>query len=299
MSAGIDRLARPWRALERRIDHEGNTRAVALMRIGMAALAWSEYARFFRGHVDMNGTRIALGLCFYLSSTSMFVGLFSRLSTLLTGAVLSVAYFALGYHGYKDEFLHHHTYAMNTLITLLALTPCGRSYSLDRWLSVRRAIARGQEPPAESGPLWAVPLLSLQVAVIYSGGAYDKMNELFLSGGRLQQLYSFYFGSHEGVDLPYFFELMTALAWATVALELALAVGLFVPRMRKVLMPVGILFHAAIYWSMPVSTFSLMMILMYLSFLPETDDEQVLRTLERAPVAPEQAAQGPDARAAM
>ncbi len=283
MSARIEPLGRLGRALSRFIDCEGSTRTVALIRIGLAALAWSEYGRFFRGHVDLNAGRIAVGWCFYLFSTSMFLGLFSRCSALLTGSVLFVAYFKLGYHGYKSELVHHHTYAMNTLVALLALTPCGRSYSLDRWLALRRASGKGMVLPAESGPLWAVPLLSLQVSMIYLGGAYDKLHELFLSGGRLQQLFSLYFGSHEGVAIPYFFELMTVLAWATVILEFALAFGLFIPRLHRYLMPAGITFHALIYWSMPVSTFSLMMILMYLSFLPVAQVERFLRSLEHGP----------------
>jgi hypothetical protein len=269
-----------WSALQRRLVHEGSTRAVALMRIGLAALAWSEYAHSFRGHVDLNTTRIVIGLLFYVFSTLMFLGVLSRLSTFCTGLTLFISYYELGYHGYRSEFLHYHTYAMNTLIIVLALTPCGRSYSLDRWRSLRNAVGHGAPPAAECGPLWAVPLLSLQVSMVYLGGAYDKANALFLSGGRLQQIYSLYFGSHEGVSIPYFFELMTIMAWATVCLELALAVGLFVPRLQSVLIPAGIAFHALIYWSMPVSTFSLMMVLVYLSFIPEQSVDGFLRIMD-------------------
>lgn len=285
MSAWTERLRSPWRALEARIAHEGSTRAVALLRIGMAALAWSEYAPAFRGHLDLHAPRIAIGLCFYLCSTLMFVGLYSRMATLGTGVALFVAYFQLGYHGYKSAFLHHHTYAMNVLIVLLALTPCGASYSLDRWFLLRRAQREGKPAPLERGPLWAVPLLALQIAVIYLGGAYDKLHPLFLSGGRLQQLFSYYFGSHEGVAIPYFFALMTLSAWATVALEFALGVGLFVRPLQRYLMPLGVAFHALIYWSMPVSSFSLMMMLAYLSFLPEELVDRFLRELDgSAPV---------------
>jgi hypothetical protein len=117
--------------------------------------------------------------------------------------------------------------------------------------------------------------------MIYLGGAYDKLHEMFLSGGRLGQLFSFYFGSHEGVAIPYFFELMTISAWATVVLEFALSIGLFVPRLRRFLLPAGIAFHAIIYWSMPVSTFSLMVVLMYLSYLPEEGVDRFLRAIER------------------
>ena len=64
-----DWIIGPWRRLERRIAHEGNTRAVALMRIGLAALLWSEYAHSFRGHVDLHAGRIALGVCFFVFSS--------------------------------------------------------------------------------------------------------------------------------------------------------------------------------------------------------------------------------------
>ncbi|NLE88865.1 MAG: hypothetical protein GX607_20995 [Myxococcales bacterium] len=52
-----------------------------------------------------------------------------------------------------------------------------------------------------------------------------------------------------------------------VVLELALAVGLWLPRARPWLMPLGLALHGVFYVMLPVSTFSAMVWCAYLAFL--------------------------------
>ena len=72
--------------------------------------------------------------------------------------------------------------------SLLALTPCGRSLSVDRWLAMRAAERRGEAPPPELGPLYGQRLLAMQVSAVSLFAVWDKLTPGFLSGARLQHI---------------------------------------------------------------------------------------------------------------
>lgn len=57
-----------------------------------------------------------------------------------------------------------------------------------------------------------------------------------------------------------------------------LAVGLWFERTHRALMPLGIALHAVLFWSLPVSTFSATMLLLYLAFV---DPDRVHTTVQR------------------
>jgi hypothetical protein len=166
--------------------------------------------------------------------------------------------------------------AFSTL--LCAFTPCGRSYSLDRWLAVRRAERAAKEPPAERGNVWGLRLVALQVCLVYFFAAYDKSNLAFLSGERMEHyLMWYYLGSHYP-GWPGFHSLMMIASVFTVALEYALAFGLLVPRARRWLVPAGLALHASFYVILPVATYSLTMVTLYLALF---DPDAVHRVLDR------------------
>ena len=66
-----------------------------------------------------------------------------------------VAYYGFGFYGGVDHWTGHHTYTAVAGSVLLAMTPCGRSWSVDRWWAVRRAERGGRAPPPERGHLFA------------------------------------------------------------------------------------------------------------------------------------------------
>jgi hypothetical protein len=257
---------------------EGSTRAVGLLRIGLALRTWHRFGDTVAPWADnVAPDRLALAAAFYLSTTLMLVGLFSRFATAATAATLLVMYFHYGLNG-ETQWFEHHTYLLMSEVTLLALTPCGRSYSLDRWIALSRGRAL-----EESGPLWAVPLLALQTSAVYFWGAYDKCEPAFLHGERFEHyVMNYYWGS----DYPQwagFHPLMVAMAVGTVALEYMLSVGLFVRPLQKWLMPVGMALHAAMYVYLPVKAFSALMWVLYLAYLPP---EVVHRALDRIQARP-------------
>ncbi len=265
--------------LREHLLREGSTRAVALMRIGLALLVWHRFGAEVAPWADrLTPDRLALAASFFASSTLMLVGAFSRLSTAWTGATLLGMYFAYGLDT-DPQWFEHHVYLLCAQVTLLALTPCGGSYSLDRWWAVRR----GGCPP-ERGPLWAVPLIALQTSSVYFWGAWDKTEWAFLSGQRMEHYFAGYLFGSDAPSIPGYSTAMAALATYVVVLEYALAFGLFVRPLRRWLLPLGLMLHAGIYLLIPVKVFSVLMAVLYLAYL---DPEGVHRFLDRLQDAPE------------
>ena len=65
--------------------------------------------------------------------------------------------------------------------------------------------------------------------------------------------------------------------------EYALVVGLWVPRLRWWFLGLGLLFHALIYVSLSVLTFSALMFVLYLAFVPPDVVDRALHRLVAAP----------------
>lgn len=259
--------------LERALRWEGSTVLVGLLRVGLGLLLWAEHARNSAWWKVHDPLHMAVGTALLASSMAMVVGWRSRVATGATAALLAGTYFGFGLLGGETEkYVHAHSYLLLVAVGLVALMPNDRSLSVDRWL----ALERGDAAP-QRGALWPLALLRLQVALVYFWGAFDKTNVGFLSGARLQQIMDWYLGSHEGLRVPGSDLLLTVSSVGTVALEYALAVGLFFPWGRRWLMPLGVLFHAAIYLSVPVGTFSILTVFLYLAFFPPEQVERVAR----------------------
>lgn len=260
--ASRDRLARAaeW------VGGEVSTVPAALLRIGLALLLWARHGeQLVLVHADGPG-RAVLSLLFFGSTAAMLVGWWSRTATAIAAGVTAWTYFGLGWH-------HHHHYALMVATALCACTPCGRSLSVDR--------ARTEAP--ERGSRLGLRLITAQLSAIYFWTAFDKLDAGFLSGARLEALLGYYY---LGSDLPretWFEVLCAGAAIAVVVLELALAVGLWLPRTHRVLLPLGVALHAAMYVLLPVATFSATMVLLYLAALePEAVERAFARLTGRA-----------------
>ena len=70
---------------ERTVYFEGSTRPVALMRIGLALVAWSRYALELALFTHQSPAYFVLGLSFFGASSAMLAGFYSRLATAWTG----------------------------------------------------------------------------------------------------------------------------------------------------------------------------------------------------------------------
>lgn len=265
------------------VFYEGSTRPLALIRIGIVFILWSSWAYDFRLEITLNISPMAtlLGISFFVSTFLMLMGYRSRLAAIGTGLTLFIMYFYLGKTLGQTRYVMgygHHQYLLVVATCLLALTPCGGSYSLDRWLAIQKAQRLNLPTPPETGSLWATRLIAWQISQVYFWSAYHKSSSAFLSGERLEHLFmNFYFGS-DYPAIPFFHQSMMVLAAATVFLEYFLSVGLWIPQFRNLCLFSAFAFHALIYYLFPVKAYSVTMFLLLIIFLPP---EMIHRAINR------------------
>lgn len=270
-------------ALLRRLWHwlvwdEGSTRPAGLLRIALPLLLWDRWARDFLLYRFETAVDFAIGLSFFVATSLLLVGLWTRLAVVWTAITMLVVFFYLGVARGVEAYTHHHTWLLVCMSVLLVFTPCERSFSVDRWRWLNRAEGRGGACPPERGPLWGLRLLAMQTSVVYIGATYDKLTLPFLSGVRLQHLFIERYGTADPITLPGFDAIFCALAVGTVVIELALGVGLWIPRFRGPLVVIGLLFHGILFVTLPVGPFSATMGALYLAFF---DPDAVHRAIDR------------------
>src|SRR5262249_12067167 len=132
-----------------------------------------------------------------------------------------------------NAYTHHHTTLLAWSMVWLALTPCGRSYSVDRWLALRKADRTGAALPEERGNIWGLRLMSLKVAAFYFWTAMAKCDRGFLSGARLAHYTMKFYSGSSVIDDGALHIVFLIAAWLTVLLELSLAFGLFFKATRR------------------------------------------------------------------
>jgi hypothetical protein len=258
----------------------GSSRSSALIRIGVAMLFWSRWAGELLLYRDQSAIGLFLSVNFFIATTLLLIGYHSRIAAVWTGAVGLVIYFYFGHVLGREPWTHHHTYLLAVAALFVGLTPCERSYSLDRYLAVTRAERAGMPPPPEYGNLWGLRLMVLQLSVLYFFSAYDKTNFAFLSGARLEQIFLWYYSGSDYPGLPGFHTLTIVTAVIVVVLEYALAFGLPFRATRRYLVWLGLAFHAIIYVTLPVATFSATMILLYLAYFDAGAVDRVIVRLQ-------------------
>lgn len=249
----------------------GSTRSSALIRICFSLLIWYRYAISAKQGISTHG--LGWQVVFYVAATCMLLGCFSRISTLVTGLLTLALYYYFAIHLHQKEWWHHHTYLIAFATILLAFAPCGRSYSVDRWLAIRRAARTGMPPPPEEGNLFALRLIGIQLAVLYFYAFWDKtfiggteaIFVNFLNGSRLEQISSFYYWGSDFEFLPYMSTAAAVLSVAVAITELLLPLML-VERCQKWLVVPGMGLHIMFYVMLPLETYSLTCIVMYIGF---------------------------------
>jgi len=241
-------------------------------------LFWSRWAGELLLYMDPSPIGLFLAANFFVATALLFVGYRSRFAALWTGAVGLAMYYYFGFQLGREPWTHHHVYLLAVAALLIALTPCGRSYSLDRYLVVTRAERAGVAPPPERGNQWGLRLIVVQLSVLYFFAAFDKTTYAFLSGARLEAMFLWFYA---GSDYP------AGLAWlarivslAVVVLEYSLAFGLPFRRTRRFLVLPGLAFHAIIYVTLPVYTFSATMALLYLAYFDADAVDRVVTRLQ-------------------
>lgn len=257
---------------------EGSTRSLAIIRIGLMGLLWDRWASEFLLYKADSRLELLIGASYFVSTTMVLFGIWTRFSTIWAALTMLGVFYGLGVYGGIESYTHHHTWLLASSTVLLAFTPCGASYSWDRWRALVKAEKAGVAPPPERGPLWGQFLLAFQVCMVYIWGAYDKTSVAFLSGQRMEHHFLTLYGTSDYPDWSLFPIVCQVLAVSTVLLEYALGFLLWIPYLQPVLIPVGMIFHGILFYTLPVGPFSATMWLLYLAFVPT---EAVHRWLDR------------------
>ena len=263
-------------ALERALDREASTRPAALLRIGLAIVILARFSDAMTFRYDLDPVYAALMVAYWIGAVAMLLGWRSQAAAAVT--VLALAFGAWRFGTEQNGWTHHHVSLLLTATVSIALTPCGRSYSVDRWRALAAAERAGRPPPPERGLVWAQYLIAVQLTAVYFWGAIDKCNPGWLRGDKFEAQALFYIFDSDPPDLPGWRALVMAVSLGTVAMELTLAVGLWFRRARRWLIPAGIAFHVFIYVSLPVTVFSALSCLLYLAYL---DPDEVHRAIDR------------------
>lgn len=208
-----------------------------------------------------------------LASLFAFIGIWPR-EGLLAASSLGL-YFLL-----CDRLQYHNNrYALLLLGFLLAFTPCDRSYLLVR--------ARKHTLPLEQriAPTFARRLFQLQVSLVYLGSTGGKLLDadwrsgqvLFMRYARAPEL----FASH-GHPLPaWVISVLTSVWFASFAAKAAIcsesfiALGIWFPRVRRLALWLGVVFHISIELTSSVELFSWLMLASYFAFVvPEVRERR-------------------------
>lgn len=241
---------------------EGSTRAVGLLRIALALVIWVRYANEVSLFAGKEWWTLPLTGVFFTLTTLMLLGVWTRVAVAGTAAMLVVFYFVIGIGGIRPIWYGHHTYLLMAATCLLVLTPCGRSYSWDRFTAIRR----GEAPP-EVGPLWAQNLIVLQMVSLYFWTAYDKTGWHFLSGERLEAIFTW---AHTNRPFEVFLDIphaAMAAAVIVVIVEYFLAFAILIRRLHRIAVPMGLLLHGSFFVILPVNTYSISMMVLYIVVL--------------------------------
>jgi len=216
-----------------------------------------------------------------LASLLAFSGVWSR-EALLTASSLGL-YFML-----CDRLQYHNNrYALLLLGFLLAFMPCDRAFLLVR--------GRAHALPREEriAPTFARRLFQLQVSLIYLGSTAGKLLDTDWRSGQvlfMRYAHAPEFCAQHGFALPAWLALILTSAWfaslaakAAIASELFIALGIWLPRARRLALWVGVIFHISIELTANVELFSWLMVAAYLAFVvPELRE----RRFEFAPDNP-------------
>ncbi len=211
----------------------------------------------------------------------------------------------------------------NLGLLYLMIAPCGAALSLDRWLAVRRLrrqLGAAYTPPRPLLPsaTFATRLIQINYCIIYLIAGMSKLLGSTWWGGTAPSLFLLNYSfapfdsglySHVVVWLAghrWLWELVcTSGVVFTLSLELSLPFLIWNPKLRWLMISGSVMFHTLIGLLMGLVSFSLMMMILILAFIPPEVTQEVLaragrwlRNLRSRPVGtPAHRAEGPLAMA--
>jgi hypothetical protein len=228
--------------LEAVLTTEVSSRSLGLLRIFAALSIWVEFASPWVAHRmdDYLGTLLcSWGVLFPI--WLVIFGYKTRWAASIVALSFAGLHLYYGIHVGVEKLVY--PVQEFQVAVLLAVTPCGRSLSVDRALEVRRAKREGRAPAPETVPWWMLELFILQTASVYLWQAIDGTEAAWLDGTTLELYIMQWYGSADIFELhPRFHDFVVGLSWATTAIAFVLAFGLLIRPLRPYLMWVAALF---------------------------------------------------------
>jgi hypothetical protein len=156
----------------------------------------------------------------------------------------------------------NHLYLLATVSALLAVADAGAAWSLD-------AKSRGVRATV---PAWPVTLLKTQVSVVYGFAALAKLNPEYLAGATLWAfLPALRAAVGPGTPPAGVRVALSGAAALSIVLEALVAIGLWVPALRRAAVVGGVALHAGMITLLPeraqLAVFALEMAALYVLFL--------------------------------
>ena len=214
----------------------------------------------------------------FVCTVFFIIGFFTR----FFGIIIAVTY---TYLFLISQFSYHH-HVMNFVVVLLILgfSNCSDQYSLDSIIRRRGYVKRKILP---------IRLIQVFITIVYFFSFIQKCNYSWLSGdiiilylnqGTIRGDFVNFLNSVFNIDYlssfkEYFWRSLGAF---TIFSEGLLAFGLWIPRLRRFTILIGILLHLGIDLTMGVATFSMQMMVLYIAFItPESYQNTVLYKSEK------------------
>jgi hypothetical protein len=216
------------------------------------------------------GAVIALLVALFVAGFCLMIGFHSKLAALVVFVCLiSFSRRNPWVFNAGDSLFRH-------VALFLAASPCGDALSVDRW--------RKHRPDFWSFPLrapWAQRMIQVQVSILYLFTVWAKARgERWIGGTAVSE--SLRVGDLTRLDLGYRAteSLLVAnlLTYGTLVVELALAILIWNRKLRPIVIGLGIALHLFIEITFGLGFFSTVIIMSYISFVPE---ETMAEFLER------------------
>lgn len=239
----------------------------AFLRVAVVLMAWTSHADLLSFHQIQSALQLVIGAGFLLVSLFALIGLGGPAATLACAALLVADRQILGVHDLRPELLYQHTTALATILFIVSFMPSFRHLSLF---------------PGRGLPLWtrsqAFFLLRLLTIVIYAFAAFHKLGAFLTGQPMFMAIFAMTYTGSAGLVGPDRIPFFEALTLVQAFVEAAIVIGLLWPKTRFTTVIFAMVFHLALYPVLPVHVFSVLMIVLLLTFLePERLDGLIAR----------------------
>lgn len=212
----------------------------------------------------------ALFVLFIVAALCMTIGLFTRVSTIVTFLCM------VSFHHRNILILNSADTFMRVALFFLMFAPAGAALSVDRLMS-----GNWRQKPRPQAP-WAQRLIQLQLALVYlmtffwkvQGNTWVEGTAVYYSS-RLPEFWRF--------SVPYVFEHMWTIqliTWGTLVVEFALGTLVWIRELRYWVLLGGVLLHIGIDYSMNLPLFGPVMLFSYIVFVYPQDIDKAFAWLQ-------------------